>query len=101
MSLYFRFVDWLETIQLPCFYKSLSDIGCPGCGIQRAFVALLRGDFIASLKLYPALIPTLIMLILLVVHIVYPLKRGATILLSLFILNVVIMVTAYIYKLIV
>ncbi len=86
---------------MPCFYKSVLGIECPGCGMQRAFIALLRGDFIGSLKLYPALIPTIAMFILLVVHVFYNLKNGARILVSLFILNAVIIVISFIYKLIV
>jgi hypothetical protein len=92
------FIDWLEKRQLPCFYKSMFGMECPGCGMQRAFVALLRGDLIASLKLYPALIPTMAMLVLLVVHIFYHLKNGAKILVSLFVFNVVIILISYIFK---
>jgi len=69
--------------------------------MQRALIALLRGDFISSLKLYPALIPTIVMLGLLLVHIFYNLKHGAKMLVSLFIFNTVIIVISYIYKLIV
>ena len=95
------FVDWLEKRQMPCFYKSLLGVECPGCGMQRAFIALLRGDLLTSLQLYPALIPTMVMLVLLVVHIFYNLKNGAKILVSLFVLNAVIIFISYICKLIV
>jgi len=84
---------------MPCFYKSVLGIDCPGCGMQRALIAMLRGDLISSLKLYPALIPTVAMLVLLVVHVFYQLKNGARILTWLFILNVVIIFISYIYKL--
>ncbi|MDR1154714.1 MAG: DUF2752 domain-containing protein [Bacteroidales bacterium] len=94
-------VDWLEKRQAPCFYKSALGVDCPGCGMQRAFIALLRGDFVESLKLYPALIPTIVMLVFLAVHIFYHVKNGARILVSLFLLNVVIIVISYICKLIV
>jgi hypothetical protein len=94
-------VDWLEKRQMPCFYKSVLGVDCPGCGMQRAFIALLKGDFAGSLKLYPALIPTIVMLAFLVVHIFYNLKNGARILVSLFIFNAVIIVISYIFKLIV
>jgi len=93
--------DWLEKRQLPCFYKSILGIECPGCGMQRALIVLLRGDLIGSLKLYPALIPTIVMLVLLVVHVFYHLKYGARILVWLFIFNAVIIVISYICKLIV
>lgn len=95
------FADWLEKRQLPCFFKSMLGIDCPGCGMQRAFIALLRGDIFDSLKLYPALISTIIMLVVLAVHIFFPLKNGAKILMWLFIYNAVIIVISYICKLIV
>ena len=94
-------VDWLEKRQLPCFYKSVFGIECPGCGMQRAFVALLQGDLTGSLKLYPALIPTIAMLVVLVVHVFCQLKNGARILMWLFVFNAVIIVISYICKLIV
>jgi hypothetical protein len=95
------FVDWLEKRQAPCFYKSLLGVECPGCGMQRAFIALLRGDWLMSLKLYPALIPTIIMMVFLAAHIIFKLKNGAKILLYMFIINVVIISISYIYKLII
>ena len=69
--------------------------------MQRAFVVLLRGDLIGSFKLYPALIPTIAMLMLLVVHLVYHLKNGARILMWLFVFNIIIIFISYIYKLII
>ena len=95
------FVDWLEKQQLPCFYKSVFGVECPGCGIQRALIALFRGEFFESFKLYPALIPTITMLVFLVVHLLYHLKNGAKILVSLFVFNVVIIFISYMCKLIV
>ena len=92
------FVDWLEKRQAPCFYKSVFGIECPGCGMQRAIIALLRGDLQESLKLYPALIPTMILIAFLAIHIFFKLKNGAKILLYMFIVNAVIIVLSYLYK---
>jgi len=94
------FVDWLEKKQAPCFYKSVFGVECPGCGMQRAFIALLRGDLLGSLKLYPALIPTIIMVTFLAAHIFFKFRNGAKILLYMFIINAVIIVTSYLYKMI-
>ena len=93
-------VDWLEKRQAPCFYKSAFGVECPGCGMQRAFIALLRGHLLESLQLYPALIPTFILMAFLVIHIFFKLKNGAKILLYMFIFNTAIIVISYLYKLI-
>ena len=58
-------LEWLESHQIPCIYKSILGIECPTCGFQRALILLLKGEWVGSLKVYPALIPTLILLLLL------------------------------------
>lgn len=58
-------LEWLENHQIPCIYKSFLGIECPTCGFQRALILLLKGDWLNSLKVYPALIPTLILFLLL------------------------------------
>ena len=47
---------------LPCPYNQLLGISCPFCGFQRSFLALLHGDVVACLKLYPAMLPLLLAL---------------------------------------
>ena len=58
-------IEWIEKHQLPCFYEQVLHIECPVCGFQRAFIQLLKGNWMESIQLYPALIPSLILLILL------------------------------------
>ncbi|MDR3094597.1 MAG: DUF2752 domain-containing protein [Bacteroidales bacterium] len=93
-------VDWLESKQLPCLTKSIFHIECPGCGMQRALIALLRGDLAESLRLHPGAIPTLAMLMFLTVHLVFKLKNGSRILLYLFSFNVFVIIVNYIIKII-
>ena len=51
---------WLHTHLLPCPFKLLTRVDCPGCGFQRSVLALLQGDLHKSWALYPAAIPLLL-----------------------------------------
>ncbi len=46
-----------------CFFYENTRIYCPGCGGSRSLVYLLRLDLLNSLKFYPPLIPTLLIII--------------------------------------
>ena len=56
----FAFINWLQNHLLPCPFKYLTGIDCPGCGFQRSVVALIQGNFHQSFILYPAAIPLLL-----------------------------------------
>jgi len=64
-------LEWLESHQIPCIYKSILGIECPTCGFQRAFILLLKGDLAKSLLVYPALIPTLVLIVILISWLVF------------------------------
>ena len=96
-----KLINYLENHMGSCFYKKFIGIDCPGCGIQRSFIHLLKGELLESVQTYPALISTIFMLTFLVAHIIFKFERGATILLYLFFLNTGIMVINYILKIII
>jgi len=91
-------IEWLEKLQLPCVYKTITGYDCPGCGMQRAIIYLLKGNVIESIKMYPPLIPLLIMFGFLAAHLVFKFKHGAKILVWLFVFNVMIILINYLYK---
>jgi glucan phosphoethanolaminetransferase (alkaline phosphatase superfamily) len=95
------FADWLERNSLPCFYKKFLCVECPGCGMQRAFVELLRGNLIESIKTYPALLPTLFMVLFLLFHLVFKFRKGAEVLKISFIFTASIIAINFIVKLII
>ncbi len=76
MELHFNFPGWLENHLLPCAYKQLFGIECPFCGSQRALIALLKGNVIESIILYPPLIPALILIAASLLQILFRLKHG-------------------------
>lgn len=49
---------------LPCPFKYLFKIDCPGCGFQRSVIALLQGECAKSFELYPPTIPFLLSLVM-------------------------------------
>ena len=100
LTTFISIADWVERHSLPCFYYKYLGIKCPGCGMQSAFVELLRGNIQNSYGKYPALLTILIMFIYLALHIKFKFKDGAANLKMLFILNTVIIVFNYIYRLI-
>ncbi len=88
----------LEHNMLPCLFKSLFGIECLGCGFQRAFLLLLKGEFNAAFQMYPALFTTLLFLIFLGGHFIYKRVFTQKIMIRLAILNSAFMVMGYIYK---
>jgi hypothetical protein len=46
--------EWLLRYLIPCPFKKLTGIDCPGCGFQRSIIALLQGDVMQSFTYYPA-----------------------------------------------
>lgn len=62
-------LEWLETHQLSCWIKSVTGIECPGCGMQRAILLLIKGDILASFRIYPGLFPLLLFFILAILKI--------------------------------
>ena len=91
-----KIISWLESHQQACFYKKYLGVECPGCGMQRSFIALLKGEIAESFVLFPALLPTVTLILYLVLHLIFKFRTGAAILKNLFIINTIIVVLGYI-----
>lgn len=91
--------EWLQKILIPCPFKALTGIDCPGCGFQRAVVHLMQGQLMASLKVYPATIPIVLWFIIGLIGpkhqspVLYRMKLG------LGLIAVITVTTAYLLKL--
>jgi len=93
-------IRWLENHQLVCFYKSTFGIECPGCGTQRAFIFLLRGEFLESFFTYPPLLFFLALILFLVLHLIFKFRNGGTYLMYLFLFTALVVMINFIYRLI-
>lgn len=85
---------------LECHWKKTFGIECFGCGFQRSLLALLEGDLVSSLSLYPATIPLLFTFIYTIAHLLFKYDNGARNIVILFSTTVFIILTNFIYKLI-
>ena len=92
------FIHFLERNLGSCPWKKNLGIECMGCGMQRSFILLLKGEFIASFYMYPPLYTLIIMFAFLPIHLKYKIKNGHNILIFLFILNIIITLVNYILK---
>ena len=92
------FLEWLEHHLLHCPTKHFLGIECPGCGMQRSIIELLRGNFWESIKLYPPLIPMIILLVLLVINLKVNSIALQKVLKYFFIAEVIIIFVNYIFK---
>jgi hypothetical protein len=92
------FLDWLEHHLLPCPTKYFFGMECPGCGMQRSIIELLRGNLVESIKLYPPLIPMLLMLVVLVINLKVNSAVWQKVLKYFFVANVAIILINYIFK---
>lgn len=46
-------LEILASFNMPCVWKTLFGIPCPGCGMVHAFLSLMRLDFAAAFSYHP------------------------------------------------
>ncbi|PWS27372.1 DUF2752 domain-containing protein [Pedobacter yonginense] len=93
-----NFLDWVGHHLLSCPLKFYFGIDCPGCGLQRSVLALLRGNFLDSFKLYPATVPLILIVLFSIIHLKVDFKFGASLIKIAFIGIASIILINYIYK---
>ncbi|WP_410478384.1 DUF2752 domain-containing protein [Pedobacter agri] len=70
-------IDWLQNHLIPCPFKALTGIDCPGCGFQRSLIALLQGNLANSWHYYPPTIPLIILFLIAGIHYRFPVKNNS------------------------
>ena len=93
------FINWLEQNSSACVYKSLFGYECPGCGAQRSFILLLRGEFADSFAMYPALIPLIGLFLFIVAYFIFKFPKGTQVIKYGFVVVLSIIFSSYFYKL--
>lgn len=68
-------IEFLENNMLSCQWKQLG-VECTGCGMQRAVVLLLKGDFTGAFYMYPAIYSLIALFAFLGLHLKFKFKRG-------------------------
>ncbi len=99
MGMYFIALEWLEKIMIPCFFKAIFHIDCPGCGLQRSMFLLLKGDLAGGINMYWATVPIVFMFIVLWLHLRFNFKAGNQVLIFLYSVNGFLIFCQYFYKL--
>ncbi|WP_062055146.1 DUF2752 domain-containing protein [Aquimarina longa] len=92
------FINYIESNLLQCPTKELIGVNCLGCGFQRSFILLIKGNLIESFLTYPALIPLLLMFGYLITHLMLRFKNGAKTLQYFYILNSILIIINYFAK---
>ena len=73
---------------------------CPGCGMQRSLLALMRGELAASWSLYPATVPILLLMGFTLLHLTYRFQMGAGIIKYSYAVIAIVIAVFYIYKIV-
>lgn len=83
---------------LPCVNKKLFGVECMGCGTQRSINLLFNGDFIGAFKIFPPIYTLILFFIILFLHFIDKSRNYNKAIIYLVIINGIIMLTNYIYK---
>jgi len=94
----FIYLLGIENYMLPCFTKKLFGFDCPGCGIQRALLHLVRGEFGAAFEMYPAIYPMLLLFAFLAMDKLFAIKFSNKITIVLMVTTVGVLLTNYLLK---
>ena len=89
----------LEDHMLPCFSKTMFGVTCLGCGMQRSFIFLIKGEFWNAFTMYPAIYTILIFFTVIIFNFFKKNKNYNKIIGRLAFLNLAIILINYIVKL--
>lgn len=88
----------MEDLFLPCLNKELFGIDCYGCGGQRAFLMVMKGDLSGAFNLFPAIFPLLVLLIFVFLNLFVKFKFDHLIKIGLILFTAGVVLVSYIIK---
>lgn len=88
----------MEEYMIPCLNKHLFGIECFGCGTQRSFLFLLKGDFVSAFHMFPAIYTTVLLFICIGLHFIDKSRNYHKAIIGLATINAIVMVVSYFYK---
>ncbi len=88
----------MEEYMLPCMNKSIFGVDCMGCGMQRSLLLLSKGEFMEAFKMFPALYTTILFFLVVILHFMDKSRNYLKLIVSLAIINALVLVIAYAYK---
>ncbi|MGV1012575.1 MAG: DUF2752 domain-containing protein [Flavobacterium sp.] len=88
----------MENYMLPCMFKKMFGMDCIGCGIQRSINLIWNGEFVKAFTMFPAIYTILLFFIATAFFVIDPKHRSHKVVISLAIINAVIMIVSYAYK---
>lgn len=83
---------------IPCMNKKIFGFDCPGCGIQRAFAMIFRGEFADAFFMFPAIYTTIVFFIFIGLNFLDKSRNYHKLIISFAIINALIIIVSYIHK---
>lgn len=87
-----------EDFMLPCPTKKFFGIDCFGCGMQRALLMLVKGDFAGAWHLYPPVFTIVVLMIFVLLNFIDKNRNYSKAVKWLGILNGIFIPVSYFYK---
>lgn len=88
----------MEEYMIPCMNKKIFGFDCPGCGIQRAFAMIFRGEFADAFFMFPAIYTTIVFFIFIGLNFIDKSRNYHKLIISFAIINALIIIVSYIHK---
>ncbi len=89
-----------EDYMIPCLSKKILGFECLGCGIQRASVLMIQGEFKAAFLMYPAIYSLFLLALFLIFNLFLKFKNDEKIKIALVIMSISTIIISYVFKLI-